>query len=220
MLLELFSLPGKTTFGLFGDLIGETLHTLLLNTCNGSLDGIKNLVVNRDASSYCRWSACTALGHAVALEMAERDEIVSFLKSLFTGDEAKPGDFFWNGLVDTLVNLHPRDALEEIHGAYDAGLVQDDFAPISYIEEAASSDLEQTLKEFRIETVTSIPGNINEYMNWWDEPGREVDWADSDVFDEFGDGGPDVAVLNAGKKQKEKRRKNNKAAKKARRKNR
>jgi hypothetical protein len=212
LVLDLFSLPEPTVYNLFGDFIGETLPALLINTCNDNLDGIKRLVLNRTASSYCRWSACSALGYSVALGMADRDEIVVFLKSLLTGEEADPGDMFWDGVVSTLMELHPGDSLDEIRAAYDAELVDDSYAPFSYFKDkAALTDVASSLEELRIEAETHIPNDIHHYIEWWAEAGKDRKTEDNNAK---------KLAEKSTQKRKEKRRKSNKTAKKARRKNR
>lgn len=211
LVLKLFSLPEPIAYELFGDFIGQNLPSLLTNTCGGDLEGVRQLILNRNASSYCRWSACSALAYGVVAGMADRDEVVAFLKSLLTGDEATEDDFgcFWDGVVSTLIELHPGDSLAEIRAAYDAELVFDDYAPLSYIEGKAAMNKAATLEALREEYERNTPENIHEYISWWDEPGKRVKTASS--IDH---------VARKEKKLKTQRRNKNKLAKKSRRKNR
>jgi hypothetical protein len=209
LVLNLFNLPEPKLFDLFGDFIGENLPALLINTCGGNLEGVRQLILNRNASAYCRWSACSALAYAVVAGMADRDEVVAFLKTLLTGDEAQADKCFWDGVVSTLIELHPGDALAEIRAAYDAGLVYDDFASFSYIEDKAAMDKTATLEDLREQYERNTPDNIHEYISWWDEPGKRVKAA-----------GSVDPLAKKEKKQKAQRRTKNKLAKKSRRKNR
>ena len=60
-IVELFSLPGDIPDKLFGDIITEDLPIILLRTCDGSLDMIRSLVLNREADDFCRGSAIGAI---------------------------------------------------------------------------------------------------------------------------------------------------------------
>lgn len=55
---------------LWGDMVTETLPALLFQTCKGSLDDIKRLVLNKDAHEYVRGAAVDALTYAVARGVA------------------------------------------------------------------------------------------------------------------------------------------------------
>jgi hypothetical protein len=126
---------------------------------------------------------------------------------LLTGAEAEPGSSFWQGVVDTLIDLHPEDVLEEIRRAYAADLFDDTFADMDYIEDKAALDQDSVLAELRQEFERRTPENIHDYIRWWQEPGnREA-----------------RRLANAEtreRRQKSSRRKKNKQARKSRRKNR
>jgi hypothetical protein len=172
LILDLFSLPGRLPDDLFGDLIGETLPTLLIRTCGGSLEGIKELILNRRADGFCRWSACRALGYAVVKGLAERAAVLRFLSSLLKKDEAPEDSFFWTGVVDTLIDLHPGDVLEAIFAAYEAGLVEESFATLGEIRSQAAMDQEAVLAELAKNMAEHASENVHDYMAWWDEPGK------------------------------------------------
>jgi hypothetical protein len=207
MIVDLFSLPGELPDELFSDFIGETLPAVLIKTCGGLLDGIRELVLNRQALPYCRWSACSALGYAVAAGLAQQEETVAFLATLLKMDEAEPDSIFWEGVVDTLIDLHPAAALEEIRLAYEAGLVEETFVDLDYIRDKAALDRDAVLAELRAEYERRTPEDIHRYISWWDEPGRRAVKAA-------------VNVAKRERKRKAQRKNKKKQAKKARRRNR
>jgi hypothetical protein len=207
LIVDIFSLPEPLPYDMFGDFIGETLPAALIKTCGGSLDGIRELILNRQASDYCRWTACTALGYAVAAGLVRREEAVAFLGALLSGEEADPGSSFWQGVVDTLIDLHPVAVLEEIRMAFAAGLFDETFADMDYIEEKAARNRETVLAELRQEYERRTPQNIHEYISWWHEPGKQ-------------EAKRLVNAASRERKQKSSSRKKNKMVKKSRRKNR
>lgn len=207
LIVDIFSLPEPLPDELFGDVIGETLPAALLKTCGGSMEGIRELILNRQASDYCRWSACSALSYATVPGIFNRDEVVEFLAGLLHEDQADEGSCFWTGVVATLVELHPGSTLEQIRTAYERGLVGDDFAPFSHIEERASRGMEDSFADLRREYERFVPENIHDYIGWWDEPGKRIAKTEGNA-------------ASRERKEKSGRRKKNKMAKKSRRKNR
>jgi hypothetical protein len=191
-------------------MVGETLPAALVKTCGDSLDGIRKLILNRQANDYCRWSACSALGYAVVAGLLPRVEAMEFLTTLLTGNEAEQDSTFWDGVIATLYELHPAEALEEIRRAYGMGLAFDNFAPLEEIEKQADRDRDEVLAELREEYERRTPDNIHQYMNWWQESGKKRPDAPA----------PLAAAAKRERKQKDKRRKKSKMAKKSRKRNR
>ena len=93
-IIRAFTVPGEQLEELWGDMITETLPTLLHRTCGGSLDRIRALVVDREVDLFVRGAAIEALTFAVAEGVADRDETVAFLEGLFAGEEAEADSFF------------------------------------------------------------------------------------------------------------------------------
>lgn len=207
LIVDIFSTPEPLPDELFGDAIGETLPAALIKTCGGSMQGIRELILNRQASDYCRWSACSALSYATVPGIFNRDEVVEFLTGLLHEDQAEEGSSFWTGVAATLVELHPSSTLEQIRWAYERELVGDDFAPFSYIEERASRGMEESFAGLRREYERYVPEDIHDYIRWWDEPGKRVAKTEANA-------------ASRERQQKSSRRKKNKLAKKSRRKNR
>ena len=207
LIVDIFSLPEPLPDELFGDAIGEVLPAALIKTCGGSMEGIGELILNRQASDYCRWSACSALSYATVPGIFNRDEVVEFLSGLLDKDQAEEGSCFWTGVVATLVELHPGSTLEQIRTAYERGLVGDDFAPFAHIEERASLSMEESVADLRREYERFVPEDIHDYIRWWDEPGKRIAKTEANA-------------ASRERQQKSSRRKKNKMAKKSRRKNR
>jgi hypothetical protein len=65
IIVDLASLPGDLPSELFGDSITGDLAIILLRTCGGRIDKIKELILNKDAYEYSRGSALHALSYGV-----------------------------------------------------------------------------------------------------------------------------------------------------------
>ena len=171
LLLRLFSLPYELVDPLFGEMLGETLPAALFRTSGGSLEGIRELILDRQAPDICRWSACTALTYAVAAGELDRAEAVRFFAGLLQQEQAEPESCTWEGIIDGLIELHPGEAMAEIEAAYAAGLVDETFADLDYIRSKADLDVAAVLAELQEEYRRRTPENVHDYMRWWDQPG-------------------------------------------------
>ena len=119
LFIRAFLIPEEQLVDIWGDLTTETLPTFLYRTCSDSLEPIKALVVNREADQFVRCAGMEALSYVVAFDPSKRGEVLSFLQSLFTGEEAAQESYFWGNLTATLCDLHPGESMECIQGAFD-----------------------------------------------------------------------------------------------------
>jgi hypothetical protein len=212
-IIRAFTVPGEQLEELWGDMITETLPTLLHRTCGGSLDRIRALVVDREVDPFVRGAAIEALTFAVAEGVADRDETVAFLEGLFTGEEAEADSFFWSNLVATLCDLHPGDSMELIRRAYADNLVQQDYIAPEDVERSLALDRAEAMEALRERSRRRMPADLHRYISWFAEfqPKDDPPRAEADRETE--------RTRRAGKK-KQAERARNKAAKKARKKNR
>jgi hypothetical protein len=212
-IIRAFTVPGEQLEELWGDMITETLPTLLHRTCGGSLDRIRALVVDREVDPFVRGAAIEALTFAVAERVADRDETVAFVQGLFTGEEAEADSFFWSNLVATLCDLHPGDSMELIRRAYADNLVQKDYIAPEDVERSLTLDRAEAMEALSERTRRRMPADLHRYISWFAEfqPKEDPPRPEADRETE--------RTRRAGKK-KQAERARNKAAKKARKKNR
>lgn len=166
-IVELFSLPPEIPYQLFGDLVTETLPIILFRTCDGSMDMIRSLILNRDADEYCRGSAIRAMVFAVADGMTPREEVLALFGSLFTGNEAAPDSEFWSLLANSVCDLYPDELMEVIKEAFREGLISSWFIGIPSFERTLEGNKEQALERVRAEIRRRSPENVHDYMSWW-----------------------------------------------------
>ena len=212
-IIRAFTVPREQLEELWGDMITETLPTLLHRTCGGSLDRIRALVVNREVDPFVRGAAIEALTFAVAEGVADRDETVAFVQGLFTGEEAEADSFFWSNLVATLCDLHPGDSMELIRRAYADNLVQQDYIAPEDVERSLAMDRAEAMDALRERTRRRMPADLHRYISWFAEfqPKEDRPPASTDR---------EAARARQADRKKQAERARNKAAKKARKKNR
>ena len=212
-IIRAFTVPREQLEELWGDMITETLPTLLHRTCGGSLDRIRALVVDREVDTFVRGAAIEALTFAVAEGVADRDETVAFVQGLFTGEEAEADSFFWSNLVATLCDLHPGDSMELIRRAYADNLVQQDYIAPEDVERSLAMDRAEAMDALRERTRRRMPADLHRYISWFAEfqPKEDRPPASTDR---------EAARARQADRKKQAERARNKAAKKARKKNR
>ena len=168
VIVDLFSLPGKTSDELFGDIITEDLPLILLLTCEDSFDLIKSLVLNKSADEYCRSSAIRALVYAEALEMISRKEVISFFGSLFAVSEAEENySDFWSLAAIHICALCPEELMDTIKKAYEDELIWPGMINYKEFEEVLREGREKCREKVKKEIQLHSFDDIHGRMAWW-----------------------------------------------------
>jgi hypothetical protein len=168
VIVDLFSLPGRISDELFGDLKTEDLPFILLRTCGKSFDLIKSLVLNKSADEYCRSSAIRALVYAEALEMIPREEVVSFLDSLFADSEAEEdASNFLSLAAMHICDLCPEELMDTIRKGYDDGLIWPGMINYKEFEEVLCEGREKCREKVKKEIQLHSFDDIHGRMAWW-----------------------------------------------------
>jgi hypothetical protein len=176
-IVDVFSLPEEYVSPLFEDTITEDLPILLYQTCGGSIEQIKGLVLNREAYEFCRSSALRALNYAVVGGLVSREEILDFYSTLFKGDEAATDDEFWSFVAYTVYELYPEELMDVIKKAFEDDLIDPDFIGPESFEKALQQGKEQTLARLREDFERQSLDDVHEHISWWawfDEPAEEI----------------------------------------------
>ncbi len=167
-LIKLCCLPDKTIEVLFGDMALENFKVVLYQTCGGSVDQIKELILNKSAPDSSRNSAASALLYAVADGIISREEILTFLCTLFTGDETDRPSAFWSFLACEICDLCPDDsAFETLKNAYENGLIDESIVNFIEFEEAMDLGVENSIARIKKDKQLHIPEDIHRTMSWW-----------------------------------------------------
>lgn len=218
-IIRAFCIPDDPRVDVWGDVVMETLPALLLQTCGGRLDSIRELITERDAPEYVRGAGTTALTYAVARGLAERQETMNFFVGLFTGTEAEDESGFWGDIVCALIDLHPDGAMDAIRGAFAADLVFPGDVSMHDVEKALTRDREETLAQLRKQAERALPSDVHGYIADYAcfDPEKSAPLPPSPPL--FSSRQP-ASIAQAQQKHKAKNRARNKQAKKSRRKNR
>jgi hypothetical protein len=177
VIVDLASLPDDLPSDLLGDSVTGDLPIVLLRTCGGRIDRIKELILNKDAHEYCRGSALQALSYAVIGGYATREEALSFYQGLFSGDEASAPSCFHDVLAICIYDLYPEELMETIKKAYEEGLIHPGYVGYGEFTEVLKTGKEKCLEKLRIQVEKKQISDIHEYMAWWacfKQPGKTL----------------------------------------------
>ncbi|MBI3184853.1 MAG: DUF1186 domain-containing protein [Myxococcales bacterium] len=166
-IIRAFTLDHETVDGLWGDVTTETLPVLLYQTCDGKLDAIKDLVLNKNADEYVRSAAMHALNFAVVRGDIQREEVLAFYGALFTGTEAERGSGFWSMLTSRASDLWPEELASTIKKAYDDGLIFSGFIGWDDVQRALDRGKDGCLRRARARADDSIPQDVHRYLSWF-----------------------------------------------------
>jgi hypothetical protein len=214
IVLKLFSLPEDIPYALFGDVTTENLPAILLNTCGGCFDGIKELALNTKVDEYCRGSALKAMMYGVVNGSISREEVLAFYRGILENRNSELQSDFFNELASCICGLYPQGLMDIIEECYEDGYIDPWYIEIDSFETALKAGEEKCLENIKRDAEYSMPEDIHSAMSWWAcfEDNQSNEWTAGD----YNTG--NVFYNAASQKKKKKKRKISKASKKKNRK--
>ncbi|MBN1904956.1 MAG: DUF1186 domain-containing protein [Deltaproteobacteria bacterium] len=223
LILKLFSLPDEKSSDLFGDMVTETLPNLLLNTCGGCFDGIKELALNTNAYEYCRGSALKAMNFGVVEGFISREEVLSFFKTILENRKSEPSSFLFDELASCICDLYPEELMDIITECYEDDYIHPGYIGLDSFEEALKAGKEECLERIKRDMECRCLDDIHTVMSGWacfeENQNRgfyEGDYDNDDDFDYNSNTGKPLPNAHHKKKDKNK----NKMSKASKKKNR
>jgi hypothetical protein len=170
LIVELFSLPGEMSHDLFGDIVTEDLPAILYSTCGGSLERIKEMILNKVADEFCRSAALRAMVYAVVDGIVPRDEVIRFFASLFPSgkvDEEDKDDELYTQLANAVCDIYPEELMDKIKKAYEQDLIDPFSIELDDFEYALGLGKEGALGMVKKDMERRLSENIHENISWW-----------------------------------------------------
>lgn len=167
VIIDLASLPEPLPHDLFEDIITEDLPTILLRTCGGSLEKIKELVTNKNVYDFCRGAAITAITYAVIEGITAREDALSFFGGLLTEDQASEDSIFYSEIACSICDLYPEELMDVIHSAYEQGLIDESFVGIDEFQQALKDGKEKCLADLSERLSNRSLEDFHKSMEWW-----------------------------------------------------
>ncbi|MFH1928044.1 MAG: DUF1186 domain-containing protein [Chloroflexota bacterium] len=167
LIVDFFSIPGRITMDLTGDLVTEDLGRILASVCHGDLSLMKKLAEDKNANEYVRSAALMGMLVLVALREKPRDEIMAYYQELYRGKLKREPSYVWNGLVTCSTALYPEEVIEDIKLAFKEDLVEEFYISIDWVTEHLALGKERTLSKLRLNNRHRFIGDVVEEMEWW-----------------------------------------------------
>lgn len=167
LLVNLFSIPGRVTMDLTGDVVTEDLGRILASVSGGDTSPMAGLAENEQANEYVRSAALRGMVVLVARGEKSRDEVLAYYQSLFREKLPREEDFVWSALVNVSNKLHPDIVYDDIKQAYQDGLVDPFFISLDDVERTLALSKEKVLGNLRADrSHTFIDDTIKELEGW------------------------------------------------------
>ncbi|WP_028581530.1 DUF1186 domain-containing protein [Desulfogranum japonicum] len=177
VIVNLFSLPNEQPEYLFGDSVTEGLPIVLLRTCGGNVEKIKELILNKEAYDYCRGSALRALSYALIEGYITREEILTFYRELFSVEPTSPDSAFHDLLASCIHDIFPEELMDVIENAYNEELIDPFFISYKDFTDVLMVGKEKCLDNLRRKIERSQIYNIHDSMSTWacfDQPEKKM----------------------------------------------
>jgi hypothetical protein len=163
--LRWLSLPGEASFEIAGDVATEDGGRILAAVCDGDLEPIKALVLDRSANEYCRSSGVTALALLAAWGEVPREAVVSTLLWLAQeGLEREPSQV-WINLAADSADIEALELFPELRRAFAEGLIEHQSMHPSELDEVEAAPRGRWLEE----TQDRHPpiDDVVRAISWW-----------------------------------------------------
>lgn len=209
VIVDLFSLSDDLPDQMFGDIGTSNLPVILLNTCGGSVELIKSMILNKEVDDYCRISACHALAYAVVEGYVSRESIIEFFGTLFTGEEADEISDFWGLLAMIVHDLYPGEIVDVIKQAYFDELIMPGMIQYSDFEKALELGKDKCLERLKNDLERHSIDDIHAAMSWWacfNDASKSSSGFNDDYFSGYSEQPSSHSLKNKNKAKKKNRR--------------
>ncbi|MEP7310915.1 MAG: DUF1186 domain-containing protein [Acidobacteriota bacterium] len=143
------SMPGEAPFDIAGDIVTQDGARILAAVCDGDLEPIKSLIVDRRANEYGRDAAVTALALLAAWAEVPRNTILAVFQWLAReGLEREPSQA-WVGLACACADIEAVELFPELRRAYADGLIDPMAVHASELDEVEAEPRGRTLDKTR-----------------------------------------------------------------------
>lgn len=170
LVLRWLSLPGEGPFDIAGDIVTQDGARILAAVCDGDLEPIKQLVLNRDASESGRGIAVDALGLLGVWAEVPKRRVDEYLLWLAKEGLERTGGFLWGALASACVDTEVLEAIPHLRRAYEDRLIDPDFINIEELDEVERGPRGKWIE--REQDLRPPITDIAEATRWWGNFGK------------------------------------------------
>jgi Protein of unknown function (DUF1186)/SEC-C motif len=179
------SLPGEKPFEIAGDIVTQDGARILAGVCDGTLEPIKTLILNRLANEYGRSAGVTALALLAAWAEVPRTLVIDWFMWLAREGLEREPSAVWDSLAADCADIEALELFPELGRAYDDGLIDPRFVDRSELDEVESAPRGETVRRTR-ERHPPVD-DVAAATAWWDRRSRNTDDEDDLLLDEDDD---------------------------------
>jgi hypothetical protein len=158
-------LPEAASRRLSGDVLTQDGARILAAVCEGDLEPIKRLVLNRDADEFSRGVAVAALALLAVWAEVPRHTMVDYFAWLAREGLEREPSYVWSALASESADMEALVVFPELRRAYDEGLIDPRTIGRSELDEVEASprgDLFERMKD-RYPPIDDVA----EATSWW-----------------------------------------------------
>jgi hypothetical protein len=170
LVLRWLSLPGEGAFDIAGDIVTQDGARILAAVCDGDLEPIKQLVLNRDASESGRGIAVDALGLLGVWAEVPKRSVDEYLLWLAKEGLERTGGYLWGALASACVDTEVIEAIPHLRRAYEERLIDPDFISIEELDEVERGPRGKWIE--REQDLRPPITDIAEATRWWGNFGK------------------------------------------------
>ena len=159
------SLPGDESFDIGGDIVTEHGGVILASVCDGDLEPIKQLVLNRDADGWARGAGIHGLGLLAAWLEVPREPVEEFFQWLAETGLGPEDDVVWGHLATECADIEALGVFPALRRAYAEGWIDPHLMAPRRLETVERAPRGQTLANTR-ERHPPID-DVAEAIGWW-----------------------------------------------------
>ncbi len=149
LVIRWLCLPDAASTRLSGDVLTQDGARILAAVCDGDLEPIKQLVLNRDADEFSRGIAVAALALLSVWAEIPRDRVVEYFAWLaHEGLEREPS-YVWSALATESADIEALAVFPELRRAYDEGLIDPQTIGRSELDDVEASPRGELLERMR-----------------------------------------------------------------------
>ncbi len=167
LIVDFFSLPGKISLDIIGDVATEFLGNILASVSCGDTSLMKKLAEDKNIHEYVRCAAVEGFLTLVVCGEKSRDEVMSYYQSLFRGKLEREYSFVWTKLVICSAYLYPEEVFEDIRQVYKEDLIESFFIRFEDVKEYLARGKEKVLADLQRDDRYSLIEDTISEMEWW-----------------------------------------------------
>ena len=170
LVIRWLSLPDAASTSLSGDVSTQDGSRILAAVCDGNLEPIKRLVLNRDADEFSRGVAVAALALLAVWAEVPRDTILNYFAWLAREGLERRTNYVWGALAAESADIEALDIFHDLRRAYEEGFIDPQVIGRSELDDVEASPRGAVLERMK-ERHPPID-DVAEATSWWARFGR------------------------------------------------